>query len=115
LAEILLVDADPALRGLLEEWLQPQGHRVVEAGAADLVVVDIPHPRRDGLEVLQRVAREHPRAPRLVLSSSFFPGVDCGGAVAHSLGVAGVLPKPLTREALLAAVQRLTRAGPGAK
>ena len=109
MAEILLVDADPALRGLLEEWLHPHGHRVVESGgAADLVVVDIPYPRRDGLEVLQRVAREHPRAPRLVLSSGFFPGIDCGGAVAQSLGVAGVLPKPLTREALLAAVQRLT-------
>jgi CheY-like chemotaxis protein len=109
LAEIVLVDADPALRGLLEEWLQPLGHRVVEEGGnADLVVVDIPYPRRDGCEVLQRIANEHPKAPRLVLSSSFFPGVDCCGAVASSLGVAGVLPKPLTREALVAAVQRLS-------
>ena len=108
MAEIAVVGADPALRGLLEEWLEPQGHQVVEPGGrADLVVVDIPQPRRDGAEVLQRVAREHPDAPRLVLSSSFLPGVDCCGAVARSFGVAGVLPKPLTREALTEAVQRV--------
>src|SRR6185503_1597920 len=77
LAEVLVVGADPALRGLLAEWLQPLGHRVVEqSGAADLVLVDIPNPRREGVEALRRIARQHPRAPRLVLSSSFFPGVD---------------------------------------
>ena len=105
---ILVVDTDPALRGLLEEWLEPQGYRVVESGEADLVVVDIASPRREGCGVLQRIAREHPRAPRLLLSSSIFPGVDCCGPVARDLGVAGVLPKPVSREALLDAVQRLT-------
>src|ERR1044071_8611344 len=100
LAEILVVCADPALRGLLEEWLEPQGHRLVNGGRADLVVVDIPQPRRDGAAVLQRVAADHPDAPRLVLPSRFLPGVDCCGAVAPSLGVAAVLPKPLTRQAL---------------
>src|ERR1044072_4006105 len=66
LPEILLVGADPALRGLLEEWLSPQGYRVVESGAApDLVLVDLAHPRRDGPGVLQRVARDYPAAPRL--------------------------------------------------
>lgn len=108
MADVRLVGADPAVRGLLREWLEPQGHRLVDGGRADLVVVDIPQPRRDGTEVLSRVALEHPAAPRLVLSSSFLPGVDCCGAVARSLGVAGVLPKPLTREALLDAVRRVT-------
>jgi len=109
LAEILLVGADPALRGLLEEWLGPQGYRVVESGGdPDLVVVDVAHPRRDGPDVLQRVARAHPDAPRLLLSSSVFAGVDCSGPVARELGVAGVLPKPVAREALLDAVRRLT-------
>ena len=108
MAEILVVDADPALRDLLQEWLRPLGHRVAEEGGrADLVMVDIPYPRRDGLDVLKRLAREHPQAPRLVLSSGFFPGVDCGGVVARDLGVAGVLPKPLAHERLVAAVQRL--------
>lgn len=108
MAEIIVVDADPALRDLLQEWLQPLGHRVREEGTrADLVVVDIPYPRNCGADVLQRVAREHPRAPRLVLSSGFFPGVDCGGGVARDLGVAGVLPKPLTQDRLVATVQQL--------
>src|SRR5262245_66680372 len=97
---ILVVDADPALRGLLEEWLEPQGFRGVRSGDADLVVVDIASPRQD-CGVLQRIAQQHPRAPRLVLSSSIFPGVECCGPVARDLGVAGVLPKPVSRDALL--------------
>lgn len=111
MADVRVIGADPALRGLLEEWLEPHGHRLVEGGRADLVVVDIPQPRRDGVEVLERIALKHPAAPRLVLSSSFLPGVDCCGPVARSLGVAGVLPKPLTREALTEAVQRVLSQG----
>jgi CheY-like chemotaxis protein len=109
LADVRVVDADPALRELLEEWLQPLGHRVVEGGGrVGLVVIDVASPRQGGLEVLKRIAAEHPGAPQLVLSSSFFPGIDCCGDVARTLGVAGVLPKPVSREAVLAAVRRLT-------
>ena len=43
----------------------------------------------------------------IALSSNFFPGVESTGAVARELGVAAVLPKPVTREALVAAVRRV--------
>lgn len=109
---VLVVDADPALLGLLEEWLGAHGCEVVgeEPGAArpkdgfDLVVVDVPFPRRTGLEVLERLTAAHRDAPILALSSSFHPGVEVDGAVARALGVTGVLPKPLSREALCTAV-----------
>jgi DNA-binding response OmpR family regulator len=111
---VLLVDAEPALAGLIEEWLVPQGYRVSQDAAAepadafDLIVVDIPFPRC-GLQRLRRIASEHPGAPVLTLSSSFFAGIASAGAVARSLGVAGVLPKPLARESLLAAVRAVLR------
>jgi len=111
----LVVDADPALLGLLEEWLGAQGCSVEGEGSSgetlpdgfDLVVVDVPSPRQGGMELLKRVAKEHSRVPILVLSSSFYPGIETTGAVARALGVAGVLPKPLARETLVAAVRRL--------
>jgi len=108
---VLLVDADPALQGLLEEWLAADGC-AVEAGRSgadgfDLIVVDIPCPRQGCSEGLKAIAEAHPRTPILALSSSFFPGVDTTGAVARALGVAGVLPKPVTRGGLLDAVRRL--------
>jgi len=113
---VLVVDADPALLGLLEEWLGAQGLSVVEERTAsgeplengfDLVVVDVPFPRHCGLEALKRVAHRHPGVPILALSSSFFAGIASTGVVAQALGVAGVLPKPVGREALCAAVRKL--------
>jgi DNA-binding response OmpR family regulator len=112
---ILIVDADPALLGLLEEWLEGQGCRVVadEAGEDlarndyDLVVVDVPFARHLGLCQLKRVAERHPGVPILALSSSFFAGIARSGVVARALGVAGALPKPVACEALLAAVRDL--------
>jgi DNA-binding response OmpR family regulator len=116
---ILAVDTDRALLGLLEEWLGVGGCVVVSehdhaTHAADgrhnrftLVIVDAPHPRRGGIELLQRIAAEHPATPIVALSSTFFPGIDSTGGVARTLGVACVLPKPVARESLIAAVQSL--------
>ena len=115
-ARILVVDADPALLDLLEEWLGEQGFRVVAEGEAsvrndfDLAIVDVPFPRNGGLARLKRVAESHPGVPVLALSSNFFAGVASTGVVARALGVAGALAKPLSRDALLAAVSELLRA-----
>jgi len=112
---VLVVDADPALLALLDEWLADHGCSVVherDAGDStqddyDLVVVDVPFPRQGGSDVLRRVAKGNPGAPVLALSSSFFAGIDASGTIARTLGVAGVLAKPVTRDALIAAVDRL--------
>jgi DNA-binding response OmpR family regulator len=110
---ILVADADCALFGLLEEWFAASGWQL--AGACqpdeavqdgyDLVLVDIPFPRQ-GHDVLKALSREHPGTPIIALSSNFFPGLEASGAVARELGVAAVLPKPVAREALIAAVER---------
>ena len=112
---VLVVDADPALLGLLEEWLAARGCTVEAAQSCadgqrdgfDLILVDIPSPRQGCAEGLKAIAAAHPHTPILALSSSFFPGVDATGAVARALGVAGVLPKPVTRDGLLDALRRL--------
>jgi len=96
--------ADPAVAGLIGEWLTAADFRTI-AEDADLLIVDVPYPRNAG-ERLARLAAEHPGTPILLLSS-FFPGIDSSGAVARSLGVAGVLPMPVTRSSLLAAVSAI--------
>lgn len=102
-----VLDADPALAGLLEEWLAEAGCVIAPDGAADLIVVDVPIPRWGGAEALRRLAGEHAGTPILALSSNFLPGVGGSATVARALGVAAVLPKPVTREALLGAVEKL--------
>ncbi len=108
---ILVLDADAALLGLLREWLAELGEVTAGSAAAalpcDLVVVDLACPRRDEPGPLHRLGRSHPGTPVLALSPALFASVGCHGEVACSLGVAGVLPKPVKREALVAAVRRL--------
>ena len=114
---IRVANADSAMLGLLREWLSAAGYsvtntRVDETGGRDqasLMIVDVPFSRRGAAELLQRVAGEHPGEPILALSATFFSSVRCEGACARALGVAGVLPKPVTRDALLAAVARCAR------
>ena len=105
-ARVRILDTDSALQRLLEEWLAEEGCRIVE-DAPDLVIVDLPHPRRGASEVVRPLALRYPGAAVVALSSNFFPSVQASGALARELGVAAVLPKPLTREALVGTLRRL--------
>ena len=113
LRRVRLVDADPTWRDLLGQWLSTLGCRVVPEPAsdaesppvADLVIVDVPFPRQGGVDLVRRVASQHPSTPILALSTNFFSGIECCGPVARALGVDCVLPKPATREALATAVR----------
>ena len=112
---VCVIDADDAWRVLLEQWLQGLGCEVVspESDAneppprVDLVIVDLPFPRQGGVDLVKRITHRHPATPILALSSTFFSRIECCGPVARDLGVACVLPKPATREAIAAAVRRV--------
>lgn len=107
---VLVVAADRALFGLLQEWLGECGCTAVEASAAgkedrfDLVIVDIPFPREGGAQMVAQISNEQHGAPIIALSSGFFAGIACQGAVARALGVMRVLPKPVARDALISTV-----------
>jgi len=103
---ILVADADCALFGLIEEWLASLGGVLVGAccpddeahNGYDVIVADLP--------LLKDLAREHPGTPIVALSANLLPGVEPAGSLARELGVTSVLPKPVTREALVGAVRR---------
>jgi DNA-binding response OmpR family regulator len=110
----LLVDLEPSLATLIAEWLDDIGvdacipaRDASRDRAVDLVVVDVPYPRREGAQRVGALAAALPRAPILALSSTFFAGVAASGSVARDLGAAAVLPAPVGRDALVAAVRRL--------
>jgi CheY-like chemotaxis protein len=105
-ARILVADADPALRGLLAEWLAEEGCRVVDDDP-DLIVVDLPLSKPAGTTLVRQLATRHPGKPLIALSSNFFAGVEANGSVARALGVHAALPKPLARAALLGALRKL--------
>ena len=119
---VLVVGADPSTRELLREWLADAGWSSVDGEPADatngvdvpglrpaLVLVDLAFPRHGRAETLQRIAQTHAGVPVLALSATFHASAEGSGQIAQSLGVAGVLPKPVRREALVNAVRRLSR------
>src|SRR5947208_9312841 len=74
MTRILVIDDDALLRGAIRVVLESAGYEVLEAGdgnaglrlhrepGADLLVVDLFMPERDGLEVIRAVRAEAPQA-----------------------------------------------------
>jgi DNA-binding NarL/FixJ family response regulator len=115
---VLVLDSDALTQSMISEWLDADGWQVLEpandaapgpAADLDLVVVDLPFPRAGSIDALRAIRSEYPGVPVIVISSTVFANVGCSGPCADSLGVSGVLPKPVSREALLGAVRRLAR------
>ncbi|WP_418316923.1 hypothetical protein [Piscinibacter sakaiensis] len=109
---VKIVGADGPLFGLLQTWFESSActvsQRDDEDGAAlDLIVIELAFPRQGGVDSIRHVANQHPGVPILVLSSTFLAGIDCCGQVAKALGVDGVLPNPVSRDALLQATRRI--------
>lgn len=119
---VLLVDVDGALVGLLASWLADEGCEVVtarscrEANAEGfaLAIVELPFPKQGGGDCVRRLSERYPGVPIVALSSTFFPGVECCGAVARALGAACVLPSPVPRETLIGALRQVRRRVPPA-
>lgn len=110
---VLIVAADRALFGLLQEWLADCGFAAVEEREAanadrfDLAIVDVPFPRRGGAQLVSRITHGYPGVPILALSSCFFSDIECQGEVARTVGVKVALPKPVARDRLMCAVNTL--------
>jgi len=110
---VLVLETDRASRSLFVEWLAVEGWQVVDASSAEaaeplsLIVLELAFLRGGGLQPLAEAKLRYPGVPILVVSPTVFASVACCGPCAASLGVAGVLPKPIARETLIEAVNRL--------
>jgi two-component system, chemotaxis family, protein-glutamate methylesterase/glutaminase len=112
---VLVLDSDALTQSMISEWLDADGWQVVEpaidsaASDVSLVVVDLPFPRAGSIDALQEIRKDYPGVPMIVISSTVFANVGCWGPCAASLGVSGVLPKPVSRETLIRAARWLAR------
>ncbi|MES2959568.1 MAG: hypothetical protein V4792_15360 [Pseudomonadota bacterium] len=108
---VLLLNIEPATATLFDEWLAHDGLRVQREActgeALALILIELPFPRQDGAQQLQRLAAAWPGVPVVALSPTFLPGVSPHGEVARQLGAAAVLAAPVSRVTLCAAVASL--------
>lgn len=126
-ANILIVDDDPAVQLTIRLLLERAGHRVTAAGDGrkglalvegsrfDLLFLDIFMPGMDGLETMRHVRALQPKLPIVVISGrAITPDAYAEPdflKMATKLGAVASLQKPFRADALLAAVNGCLRAG----
>src|SRR2546429_1587600 len=118
-ARILVMDDDGTLRGAIRVALEAAGYEVLEAAdgraglrlqreqGADLVLVDIFMPERDGLEVIRALRAEHPQPTIVAMSGGGRTGQIEVLEAAAALGGSRPLVKPFEPPQLLKAVREL--------
>ena len=114
---ILIIDDDDSLRDALHRTLHKEGYTIMEASEgrkgmkqlerspADLILLDMFMPDKDGLETIGELRRTHPGIAIIAMSGGGFKGTVDVLHVAKKLGVRRTLSKPFTREQLLDAVR----------
>ncbi|PYO40451.1 MAG: response regulator [Gemmatimonadetes bacterium] len=117
MTRILVIDDDALLRSALRVVLEAAGYDVLEAAdgeaglrlhrehGADLVLVDIFMPERDGLEVIRALRAEAPQSKILAMSGGGRTGQIEILKAATALGAARALRKPFEPRDLLAAIR----------
>lgn len=117
-AHIVVVDDEPDIREMLEEYLETQGFRVtaadggpalreaVAAGDVDLIVLDVTMPGEDGLS-LARFLRENLPGIGIVMLTGASDVVD--RIVGLEVGADDYVAKPVDLRELLARVKSVLR------
>ncbi len=114
---ILIIDDDDNLRDSLRRTLHKEGYTIMEAGdggrglkqlensPADLILLDMFMPEKEGLETIGELRRAHPGIRVIAMSGGGFKGTMDVLNIAKMLGARRTLSKPFTREQLLDAVR----------
>ncbi len=114
-ATVLVVDDEETARRFVSEALGDAGYEALEAGnlaeankaldagAADIILLDVFLPDGSGLTFLDRVARENPSPPVIMMTA--FGEVDIA-VEAMKKGAQDFLQKPLDLDRMLQAVER---------
>jgi DNA-binding response OmpR family regulator len=113
--EILIVDDEVEFAEAFAERLRLRGFaahiahsgeqalRIVDQGAAKVMMLDLKMPGMDGLEVLRRVKKSHPEVEVIILSGH---GSEIDEAYVRNLGAFAYLRKPADIGDILEAVKK---------
>src|SRR5258706_12690897 len=108
--DILVVDDDAVMRGLLAEWLSGAGYRVRQAGTgtaalqmlrsrpAGVLITDMDMPGRDGAQTLGEARRMLPELAVIAISGGTRRGRQNWVGTAREGGAAKTLAKPFARQ-----------------
>jgi DNA-binding response OmpR family regulator len=113
---VAVIEADELVRELLLRWLREEGHEAADFADVsllqgrfdfDVLIADLPSPRRAAEPV--RLLRSVHRGAIVLVSARLRCVTGRSRELARELGVSAMLPKPFTRQELLAAVDEAMR------
>jgi DNA-binding NtrC family response regulator len=120
-ARILVVDDDPDIRGVIDEFLTPDGYhlrmassareafQILEREAIDLVLTDLVMPDHDGIAMIQDIRSRFPGVKTVAMSGARFgPFLRA----AELLGANATLSKPLNSSLLRLTVRQVLAVAP---
>ncbi len=119
MARILIIDDDHQMRAFLRNLLTERGHEVVEAPdgdigsrlypeePADLIIIDIFMPIKEGLETIREFRGAFPNARIIAMSGGMSGQRYDPLPTARVLGARRTLTKPFRSEELLEAVREV--------
>jgi CheY-like chemotaxis protein len=108
MARILVVDDEQQIRLMLRQMLERLGHQVVEAAGgneairsyredpADVVIMDLIMPDKEGIETISEIRRDYPDARIIAMSGGGRMGPGNYLELATRLGAQRTLPKPFS-------------------
>lgn len=115
MCDVLVVDDEAAIRGLITRWLQAAGYRTQAAVNAEqaiqnlgttapaVVVSDIEMPGRDGFWLAEQVHLRFPQTAIVMMTGCLDTGV---AARSMRTGAMDYLRKPFTRDQLTSSLSR---------
>jgi CheY-like chemotaxis protein len=119
MARILVVDDDEQVRTMLRRTLEREGYEVEEAAdgqaaldahrrqAADLLIVDIVMPEKEGLETIFELRRDYPEVKVIAISGGGHLAPQGYLDTAARFGAQRTFAKPVDRDELLEAIRQL--------
>ena len=119
MAQLLIIDDDHLIRETLSDIFADSGHVVrvapdgevaltlFEDSAADLVIVDILMPKKEGIETIRELRVKSPAVKIIAISGRGRSAKADFLQMAKSLGADQILPKPFTPKQILATADEL--------
>ncbi len=117
MAQILVVEDDKEIRGLMTAMLESVGHDVVSAkngaegvekyrdGKIDLVITDIMMPEKDGIETIRELKKYNQEVK--IIAVTGYRGRFNRLPAAEFLGAQETLLKPFTKADLLTTIDKI--------
>ncbi len=119
MAHILVIDDESQIRLLLRQMLESEGHVVTDApdgnkgvncyreNPADLVIMDLVMPNKDGIETIGELKNKYPDIKIIAMSGGGRGNPDEYLRMAEQLGAAESFYKPVQKEELLKMINDL--------